>query len=117
MMGVCPYSTNRLFHTGASGYEDVGFLSQCIADLNLVRKPDLCVVDSTEFIVTNGPAGPGEMKKPGKVVAGTDCVAVDALCAEIIGRNIDDIIMLHQAYEHKIGEINIDKLNIKEIEI
>jgi len=56
MMGASPYSTNGYFHhgSGASGYyDDVEFLSQCIADLNLVRQPDLCLFDGTEVITTN----------------------------------------------------------------
>ena len=120
MMGACASSTNRFFHNGSGkkgGYEDIEFLSQCIADINLVRKPDLCVVDSTEFILTNGPAGPGEMKKPQKVIAGTDRVAVDALCITIMGLQVEEIIMIKQAHDHGLGEMDLSKLIIKEVEI
>ena len=60
MMGTTAYSTNHFFHfgSGSSGYyDDVEFLSQCIADVNLVRAPDLSIFDGTEVITTNGPSG------------------------------------------------------------
>jgi len=61
VMGACSGTTNRFFHSGSTqsgAKEDLGFLAQAIADANLVRKPDLCVVDATEFLINNGPAGP-----------------------------------------------------------
>ncbi|WP_169742987.1 DUF362 domain-containing protein [Desulfobacter vibrioformis] len=48
MMGLTSSSTNHFFHfgSGSSGwYDDPEFLSQCIADVNLVRRPDLSVFD------------------------------------------------------------------------
>jgi uncharacterized protein (DUF362 family) len=117
MMGACSRSTNRFFHFGSGAddwYDDVDHLSQCIADLNLVRKPGLLLVDATEFVTANGPAGPGPMARPQKVVAGTDPVAVDACCAEILGRRIDDIQMIEMAYEHGLGEKDLQRLRIEE---
>lgn len=67
MMGSTSGSTNRFFHHGSGRlgyYDDVDFLAQCIADVNLVRKPDLCIFDGTEMITTNGPQGPGKLIKP-----------------------------------------------------
>ncbi|MDX1779115.1 MAG: DUF362 domain-containing protein, partial [Thermodesulfobacteriota bacterium] len=75
MMGVTSHETNGFFHFGSSKtktkdyYSDVQFLSQCIADVNLIRKPDLCIADATELITTNGPFGPGKIIKPQQVIA------------------------------------------------
>jgi uncharacterized protein (DUF362 family) len=116
MMGACSEETCRYFHYGSGvkgGYEDVGFLSQCIADVNLVRPPDLCVVDATEILTTNGPAGPGEIKKPGKVIAGTKCASVDAYCVTILGLNPMDVAAIRNANAHGLGEINLKKLVVK----
>jgi len=116
VMGGCAPSTNRFFHFGggaADWYDDVEHLSQCIADLSLVRRPDLCVVDATEFVTTNGPRGPGRLSKPEKVVAGTDTVAVDAFCAKFLGFNAVDVPMIRMAYEHGLGEMDLGKLNIE----
>jgi len=51
---------NAFFHAGSgkTGYEDVDFLSQCIADLNTLRRQDLCVVDATVVLGKQWPCGP-----------------------------------------------------------
>ncbi len=117
LMGLNSPKTNRAFHTGNFKNDDIGHLDQCIADLNTVVTPSLCVVDSTEFIITNGPFGPGELKKPRKVVAGIDRVAIDAYCATLWGLDPGGIIMIDQARKHGLGEIDFTKLRVEEEEI
>jgi len=117
MMGAATYSTCRYFHYGKGGWnEDVEFLSQCVADINLLRKPALCVCDSTECIVTNGPYGPGKIVKPQKVVAGVDPVAVDAYCAGLLGLAAGRIGMIGRSAEFGLGKMNLGKLRISESE-
>jgi uncharacterized protein (DUF362 family) len=118
IMGTTSSSSNRFFHKGAviSGYyDDPAFLSQCIADAHLVRKPTLCIGDGTEMIVTNGPSGPGKIVKPRLVVAGTDGVAVDAYGATILG--LDDVVMIQKAQEHGIGTADLSKLRIAKLSL
>jgi uncharacterized protein (DUF362 family) len=115
MMGAAPHSTNRFFHmgTGTSGwYGDLNHMNQCIADINLIRKPNLCVVDSTEFISTNGPFGPGKLIKPQKVVAGTDPVLTDAYCSTLLGLDPKNVGMLEKAAKHGLGNADLSKANI-----
>jgi uncharacterized protein (DUF362 family) len=116
-MGACVRTTCRFFHqgSGAKGYEDTEFLSHCIADVQLLRVPNLCVVDATEFITTNGPAGPGELKKANKIIAGTNCVSVDAYSATVLGLAPSDISMIRYASDHGLGEMDFKKLTINEI--
>jgi uncharacterized protein (DUF362 family) len=118
IMGALSRTTDRFFHRGSgakSAYDDVEFLSQCIADAQLIRKPNLCVVDATEFVITNGPAGPGELKKLDKVVAGINAVSVDAYCATLLGLKPADISMIRFANQHGLGNIDVSKLTIKEV--
>jgi uncharacterized protein (DUF362 family) len=120
MMGATSRTTNQFFHKGsnpkATGwYEDPDHLAQCIADLNLVRKPDLCVLDASEFIVTNGPFGPGEIKKGQMVVAGSDPVAVDTFAARMLGLNSDDVAMLKKAEALGLGQTDLTKLRIEQV--
>lgn len=120
LMGTSTRETNEFFHsgTGAEGsYDDVDHLCQCIADLNLIKKPDLCIVDATEFLITNGPAGPGELKRFDKVIAGTDVVGIDSYCATLLGLDPKENLMIKKAHQHKIGEIDLKKLKIKEVAI
>jgi uncharacterized protein (DUF362 family) len=116
MMGGLARETNRTFHAGASGYEDLELLCQSIADLNTLRKQTLCVVDATVVLATGGPAGPGDLLKPQKVVVGTDPVAVDAYCAGLHGRKPKEMPMLTKAVAAGVGRLDIEKLVVKEIE-
>jgi uncharacterized protein (DUF362 family) len=120
MMGGQSRKTHRYFHfsTGGSGYyDDIEFLTQCIADLNLLREPDLYIMDGTEMITENGPFGPGELIRPQKVVAGTDRVAMDVYGANLLGLNGDEILTTQKAYAYGMGEINLSSLNIQEVQL
>lgn len=119
-MGACHRSTNKFFHegSGAKGdYEDIAFLSQCIADVNLVRSPDLNVLDGTEFLVTGGPAGPGELKHAGKVVAGANSVSVDAYGCTLLGLTAAKVQMIGLAAAHGLGEPELAKLGVREAKL
>ena len=120
MMGTSTFVTNLGMHYGGkkglSWYPDIPFLSQCIADLNLVRKPDLCIVDSTEFLMTNGPYGPGELMKAQKVLAGTDRVLMDAYCSTLLNLNPENVVMIQKAAAHNLGSPDLKKANIVEME-
>lgn len=119
LMGINSPMNNRTFHKPGwkTDLNSITHLDQSIADLNTIIKPDLCIVDATEFIITNGPFGPGKIHKPQKVVAGTDRIAIDAYCSTLWGLNPMDIIMLRKGYEHKLGEIDLKKINIKELKV
>ncbi|MDO9512294.1 MAG: DUF362 domain-containing protein [Bacteroidales bacterium] len=114
MMGVCTRATNVGMHLKGPKRNDHDFLAQCIADLNLVRKPDLIVTDVTEVIITNGPGGPGEIAKHDRVVVGTDLVAMDAYCTQLIGFEPEDVYTTAKAAEHGLGEPDLSKVKILE---
>jgi uncharacterized protein (DUF362 family) len=118
LMGVNSNASNQFFHAGSgakSEYGDVPFLAQCVADLNTLRKPDLCVADATEFLLTNGPAGPGELRRLDKVILGTDPVAVDAYGAPLVNLKAADVLMITKAAEWGLGRMDVTKLAVKEI--
>ncbi len=118
MMGLCPFSTNSYFHFGTlklGWYRDLDHLSQCIADLNLVRKPDLCLSDATAFITEKGPYGPGKLAKPEMVVASRNRVSLDAFCCRLLGFEPENIVMIRKAYKHGLGEMNLQKIRINNI--
>jgi uncharacterized protein (DUF362 family) len=119
LMGLNSSKSNRTFHkeNWKTDPNSITHLEQCIADLNTVITPDLCIVDATEFITTNGPFGPGELIKPKKVIAGTDRVAMDAYCCTLWGLKPEDIIVLHKAYEHQLGEMDLSQVKLKEIQV
>ena len=120
MMGLNAPSVNRgQFHkpNWTTDPAAIEHLDRCIADLNTVVKPTLCIVDATEIIKTNGPMGPGELIKPLRVIAGVDRVAIDSYCATLLGLKGEDIAHIRGAYEKKLGEIDLKKVKIQEIKV
>ncbi len=92
-------------------------INQGIADLATVIKPQLTILDATRAMVTGGPGGPGEVKKPNLVVAGVDPVAVDSYGVGIVpwygqnfkGRQVEHLLIAHQ---RGLGQIDVEKLKI-----
>jgi uncharacterized protein (DUF362 family) len=117
MMGVSSDDTNRNMHSpeGDYTYDKHAYLAQCIADLNLIRKPDLCIVDATECGLSNGPAGPGKTVRPGMILAGKDPLALDVFASSLIGFLPEDILTFRFANEHGLGEIDPEKIKLLEL--
>lgn len=69
-------------------------LQEKIAELNLVIKPDLLIMDGRKCFINGGPSE-GEVKEPGLVLASTDRVAIDIEGIKIIqgykGNSLSDI--------------------------
>ena len=57
LMGLNSPVSNQTFHrkNWTMVMDDMEHLDQCIGDLNTIIHPDLCIIDATEFITTNGP--------------------------------------------------------------
>lgn len=73
MMGTLPDSEKGRFHQVD--------LSQCIADLNSVIRPNLVIIDGTKAMTKRGPTG-GIMVNLNLVIASLDPVAADVVGAE-----------------------------------
>ena len=117
LMGINSPASDQTFHknNGIFNRDDAAHLDQCIADLNTIIRPTLCIADSTEFIITNGPHGPGKLRKPQKVVASIDRVAIDAYCSTLFDYKPTNILAIKKAHEHGLGEMDLTKLRIKEV--
>jgi len=117
LMGVSSSNTNRHMHSpdGEYTYANYEYLSQCIADLNLIRQPDLCIVDAIECVQNNGPRGPGETIKPNLILAGTDPVVLDVYGANLIGIDPIDVLTCVKASEHGLGKNDISDITIMEL--
>jgi hypothetical protein len=116
-MGASHPGDNQGFHPSFEG-ADLEHMEQCIADLNtVVRKADLCIVSAMECLKTNGPFGPGDVLKPGKVVAGVDPVALDCFGAGLLGLDGSQVGMVRKASRHGLGEIDLAKVKIKTIDV
>jgi len=82
-------------------------------NLNLVSElllPDLAVIDGLEGMQGNGPVG-GTPIEHGIALAGTDCIAVDAVGLKLMG--INPAYLPYLSYCEKIGRGNYDENRIK----
>jgi uncharacterized protein (DUF362 family) len=92
-------------------------INQALADLATVIKPQLTILDATRALVTGGPGGPGEVKKPNLIIAGVDPVAVDSYGVTVApwygqsfkGRQVEHLLATHQ---RGLGKIDIDQLRV-----
>ena len=120
MMGLCPFSTTSYFHWGTlklGWYGDLNHLNQCIADLNLVKNPNLCLSDATTFITENGPYGPGKLGAAETIVASTNPVSLDAYCCRFLGLQPEEILMIPKAARHGLGNMNLGRLRVKSLSV
>jgi uncharacterized protein (DUF362 family) len=92
-------------------------MSQALADLATVLKPQLTILDATRALVSGGPGGPGNVAKLNLVVAGTDPVAVDSFGVTVApwygqkfnGRQVEHLLVAHQ---RGLGKIDVEQLRI-----
>ncbi len=95
MMGTITQSEMGRFHSTN--------LSQCIADLNTVMKPDLTVIDATSAMTRTGPTG-GKMVEMNTIIASRDPVASDQIAAKIL-----------QELEQNLGISSFNAVKVKHI--
>jgi len=92
LKGTTTYDEKKRFH-----YLN---LNQAIAELNQVLKPNLIVIDGTIAMEGDGPVA-GTPVELNLVMAGTDAVAVDTICARIMDIDPEEVAPL--AWAKKMG--------------
>ena len=93
-------------------------LNQAIADLLLVIRPNLTIVNAVHALLTNGPSGPGKTEELNTVVASADPVAADSYTVgiarwynkEFKGHQVKHI---KNAYDMGLGVIDVEKMDVK----
>jgi len=101
------------------GYWHRSDLHQCIADFASYRKPDLNIVDAYFVMKRNGPRGVSKedvLTLKSQIIS-SDIVAADSAAAKLFGTEPEDIDHIRIAHEMKIGNMNLDQLNINRIKI
>jgi uncharacterized protein (DUF362 family) len=118
LMGVSSSYTNRHMHSsdGEYTYAKKEYLSQCIADLNLLRAPDLSIVDAIECGLSNGPRGPSDTSTPNRILLSTDPVAVDVYGSELAGFYPDDILTNDYGGRLGLGKSSMDEISVLNID-
>ncbi|MGA7561836.1 MAG: DUF362 domain-containing protein [Desulfobaccales bacterium] len=89
-------------------------LAQNIADMNLVLRPDLHVLDATRIMLRNGPKGGSleDVAVKNLLFAGTDPVALDAYGAGLFGLKPEDLGYVVKSHQGGRGEMDLSKIKV-----
>ena len=99
--GLLPMKMKKMFHKRD--------LQSAILALCEVFRPTLTVVDGIYCVEGNGPTGPpvGEVKRMDLLVGGTDMMAVDNVCVDIMGFDIEGIRHLKSVNDIEILGVKV----------
>jgi uncharacterized protein (DUF362 family) len=80
-------------------------LHQNIADMNLLLRPDLHILDATRILLKNGPSGgkKEDVEVKNLVFAGADPVALDAYGTTLFGLKPGDLGYITTSFERRAG--------------
>ncbi len=94
-------------------------LGESLADIALVIKPTLTVLDAVRILTDNGPQGGDlkDVKKLDTVVVGIDQVAIDSFGATLFGMKGSDLSYVKAAASAGIGTMDLSKLKIKTLNV
>ncbi|MBI5187611.1 MAG: DUF362 domain-containing protein [Nitrospirae bacterium] len=92
-------------------------INESLADLALVIRPTLTILDAVRILTANGPSGGDlkDVKRFDTVIAGVDQVAVDAYGATLFGMKGRNLKYLAIAAKRGLGRIDIENLNVEHI--
>ena len=89
--------------------QDRDWLAALMIDINQLAKPDLAIVDAIVGMEGEGPSG-GEPRHLGLLVAGTDVVATDAVCCEIVAIDPVSLPLMRAARRVGYGTADLDRI-------
>jgi len=90
-------------------------IGQRTADLISVCRPTLTVIDAFRVLTANGPTGGdlNDVEKLETVIASPDIVAADSYAATLFDLTGSDVPYVQAAYEMGLGEMELDKVDVR----
>ncbi len=87
-------------------------INTIIAELALMVRPTLVILDGTEVMVTNGPTGGSvsDLRRADTLIASTDCVAADSFGCTLLGLKPSDLPYLAKAEKAGAGTTDYQSL-------
>jgi len=110
-MKGCLYRKEKVKFHKLEGGRGEKALDVALADMAGVLLPDLVVVDGSVGMEGFGPSS-GRTVRPGLLVAGTDCIAVDAVAAELMGFSPGDVPSLRLCAGRGLGSIETTEMDV-----
>ncbi len=89
-------------------------IHQRVADLNLVIRPKLTIIDATRILLRNGPTGGNlkDVKVLDTLIASADPVAADAYATTLFGMKPEDLASNVAGFKLGLGEMDLAKVKI-----
>ncbi len=89
-------------------------IDEGLVDVYSLVKPKFNLVDALVALEGDGPnLPPGKAKPLGLLIAGKDGLAVDAVCAKIMGLDPKEVKHLRLAHEQGLGILDLEEIEIK----
>jgi len=87
-------------------------INTIIAELAMMVKPTLVILDGTEVMMTNGPTGGSvsDLRRADTLIASTDCVAADSFGCTLLGLKPSDLPYLAKAQNAGAGTTDYESL-------
>jgi uncharacterized protein (DUF362 family) len=97
------------------GFYHQNNVHQIIADFLTLRKPTLNILDAYHPMVRNGPRGKtvADVVEMRTLLASTDCVALDAAAAKLLGLQPASVAYIKIADEMKLGTMDLTKVEVR----
>lgn len=109
LFGLVSGTYKTELHKNYFEHED---FAKILVDIYQEVKPDLTVIDGILAMEGDGPATSGKLRKQNLVLAGSDCVALDAVLALIMGIKPFDVMTTKEAASRGLGKSGIDSISI-----
>ncbi len=90
-------------------------INTIIAELAMMVKPTLVILDGTEVMMTNGPTGgsASDLKRTNTLIASTDMVAADCYGCGLLNLKVSDLPYLAKAESAGVGTADYESLKPK----
>ena len=90
-------------------------INTIIAELAMMVKPTLVILDGTEVMMTNGPTGgsASDLKQANTLIASTDMVAADCYGCGLLNLKVSDLPYLAKAESAGAGTTDYESLKPK----
>ena len=90
-------------------------INTIIAELAMMVRPTLVILDGTQVMMTNGPTGGSlsDLRRADTLIASCDQVAADSFGSSLLNLNVSDLPYLAKAQKAGAGTTNYDSLEPK----
>jgi uncharacterized protein (DUF362 family)/ferredoxin len=109
LFGLVPGTYKMEMH---KEYLDADSFAKILTEIYREVKPALTIVDGITAMEGNGPGTSGQLRNTGLIFAGSDCVAIDAVLAAVMGIKPPDVLTTRHAADEGLGLADMGAIDI-----